>query len=628
MSLYHETAALLTATGAPSGSIKSRIFGNKELKSPPAQVYALALESCKWSGVLKEVIENAQLLQTERKLTPALAVLLVHDYLVNKSGIALPQTHGLRAAVERHKARLSSEFTRARLRRRCATLDELRAVVEAESRTGPVHPRWIRVNTLKTTVDDQLETTFKGFEIVPSVQDVISAPAGSKTLCLDGHVPNLIAASPGTDFTKTEAYKTGAIILQDKASCFPAYLLDPRPEDGDVIDACAAPGNKTTHLAAIIRGRDSTEQKIYAFEKDRNRAKTLDMMVKQAGSDSFTVIHRGQDFLKVDPSDKAYKKVTALLLDPSCSGSGIVGRDDLPDFHLPEGPAKASAGKGDKKAAPASKTDRKRKREDHDNKPPAVVVDDDGETTEFTSEKDLNARIEALASFQLTLLLRAFTFPHAKKITYSTCSVYAGENEHVVLKALNSEIAKNRGWRILTRDRQTRGMQEWPVRGDVDACDGDETVAEACIRTYRDDGRGVMGFFVAGFVRGDDGSEVDAKDDEGPFVRDAEGRIIRDGEGIPTLKATGKKAVDLQELGEGGEETQIGELPESGGVDDEGPYVRDADGRIIRDAQGMPTLKPKGKKKNRQKQKKAKAASGPATVDKADAVDEWGGFED
>lgn len=267
-------------------------------------------------------------------------------------------------------------------------------------------------------MDEQLETTFssekEGWEILPSVSELLASVslssleggkrgAGHKRLCLDAHVPNLIAVSPlsGVDFTKTEAYKQGKIILQDKASCFPAYLLDPHPdflgeEAGDVIDACAAPGNKTTHLAAILGERDpsllslsrdihhdgsenknkdedvesnsssggeddtsnngkgaadgngsrkrrTAKRKIFAFEKDNHRAKTLEKMVKTAGSDTFTVIHPGMDFLKVDPFSAEYKNVGALLLDPSCSGSGIVGRDVVPTLHLPIAPGSSSS---------------------------------------------------------------------------------------------------------------------------------------------------------------------------------------------------------------------------------------------------------------------------------------------
>jgi putative methyltransferase len=49
-------------------------------------------------------------------------------------------------------------------------------------------------------------------------------------------------------------YQAGKIILQDKASCFPASVLaqDIRQDCGAVIDATAAPGNKTSHLSALM----------------------------------------------------------------------------------------------------------------------------------------------------------------------------------------------------------------------------------------------------------------------------------------------------------------------------------------------------------------------------------------
>lgn len=520
MSLYHEAASVLQQDSSSGGNLRSRVFNNKELKSPPAQVYALALETCKWSAVLAEVIDHSQILKHEKKaspsacvgraqadlisqLTPILSLLLVHDFLLAKGGIALPASHGLRATIDRHKSRLNAEFTRAKIRRKCSSVDALTEQVEASLYATTQHPRWIRVNALKSTLEKQLSTTFKDHQKADSVQQVLNGTG--KLIYIDENVPNLVAVSPRFDFARSPAYKSGQIILQDKASCFPAYLLDPKPSEGDVIDGCAAPGNKTTHAAAIMKsyshGQDPAEGGIHAFEKDTRRAKTLDKMVKLAGSDDFTQINQGQDFLKVDPLDARYANTAAILLDPSCSGSGIVGRDDMPELHLPTADGAITTGKPSKKAASSSK---KRKRPAEDPDPEHVLVDDDGNTTVVSSEKDLETRLEALSSFQLTLLLHAFSFPAARKITYSTCSVHAKENEQVVLKALQSDVGKRRGWRVLPREEQVSGMRAWPVRGQVEACDGDKQVAESCIRAYKDDGRGVMGFFVVAFARDPD----------------------------------------------------------------------------------------------------------------------------
>lgn len=69
MSLYHEAAEILLASSSEGGSLKSRVFNRKtKLKSNPGQLYALIFESAKWSGVLKEVIEAADVLKLERKV--------------------------------------------------------------------------------------------------------------------------------------------------------------------------------------------------------------------------------------------------------------------------------------------------------------------------------------------------------------------------------------------------------------------------------------------------------------------------------------------------------------------------------------------------------------------------------
>ncbi|KAL1900134.1 hypothetical protein Sste5346_002444 [Sporothrix stenoceras] len=581
MSLYHEAAAALTAPASDGGNLKTRIFGprskdvkdvqaakGKELKEksgrratsviPPAQIYALAAESCKWSGVLSEVIDKAGLLEQERKakLTPILSILLVHDLLIAKNGngnIQLPEHHGLRAAVERHKARLSAELTRARLRRRAHTLASLREQVEkaaaasvSETSSLAAATRWVRINTLKTTLEQQLDTTFAGYEKVSTLKELFATDADGPRLYIDEHVPNLVAvplvtvlsasSSVQTDLTRCDAYKRGAIIFQDKASCFPAYLLDPAsvPGGGHVVDACAAPGNKTSHLAALLgEEKTPTDRRVFAFEKDKYRSKTLQNMLSKAGalaegegeSVSIATVDAGQDFLKVDPTAERFRDVRALLLDPSCSGSGIVGRDAMPELFLPKA-AKTVGGGSSQQAKPTSKNKNKRKRggeaEPKNEKP--TPTDVSSAIDDLQAKDDPKARLAALASFQLAILLHACSFPSAQRVTYSTCSIHAVENEQVVVRALRAlrQSPTTSGWRQLRRDEQVSGMQAWPVRGDPkgaenvprtdeDDDDGDDdedaaAVADACIRSYADDDCGVMGFFVAAFVRDEEGA--------------------------------------------------------------------------------------------------------------------------
>lgn len=68
MSLYHEAADILSTSSQEGGSLKSRVFKRKNIKSTPNQLYALVFETCKWSAILKEVIEGADILKFERKV--------------------------------------------------------------------------------------------------------------------------------------------------------------------------------------------------------------------------------------------------------------------------------------------------------------------------------------------------------------------------------------------------------------------------------------------------------------------------------------------------------------------------------------------------------------------------------
>lgn len=71
MSLYYETANILQNEGRNGGSLRSRVYSNKQLKSPPVSVYALAVKAMQWADVLKEVVERSGVLGIERKVCKA-----------------------------------------------------------------------------------------------------------------------------------------------------------------------------------------------------------------------------------------------------------------------------------------------------------------------------------------------------------------------------------------------------------------------------------------------------------------------------------------------------------------------------------------------------------------------------
>ncbi|KAL2014868.1 hypothetical protein VTN00DRAFT_2393 [Thermoascus crustaceus] len=579
MSLYLDAAAALAAP-AQGGSFKARVYNNRGLRSSPAQVVALVGEASKWDVVLKEVIENADVLRSEPKLTPLLALLLTHDLLLSRDGVAAPASHPLRQAIERHKTRLRAEFVKARVRRGCASVEALRAAVLREKKkaeegpTDALYPRWVRVNNLRTSLDRQLESTFKEYrrverlrDLAPGTTDGEDGQGKGKALYVDEHVPDLLAVPPGVDLTASAAYRKGEIILQDKASCFPAYLLlgdgeerTPWYGDGDLVDGCAAPGNKTTHMASLLHRQKSAVQgstgqrqsKIFSMDASPARSKTLQKMVARAGADGngLVTVLAGQDFLALDPEDERFANVKGLLLDPSCSGSGIIGRDDVPVLALPVKP-----GAGGKSAAAGRPQGKKRKRQHDDPEPapaskPTLTTTTESETAEETKDEKIDTeRLTRLSNLQFLVVQHALRFPSATRVTYSTCSIHILENEAVVARILASDVARERGWRALRREEQPRGMREWKHRGirsgsqngigngngngnaetgagQVDLSDED---LDACLRCWPGDEQGTGGFFVVGFVRDESlarGGEDEKKKKESP--QDKQGDEDRD----------------------------------------------------------------------------------------------------
>uniref|UniRef100_A0A060T6R3 ARAD1B21296p n=1 Tax=Blastobotrys adeninivorans TaxID=409370 RepID=A0A060T6R3_BLAAD len=425
--LYTEAARFLEKN---SGSIKNIIYReyeqNKALKADPRQVVGLVTSTLKYKKVLTDLIKLSGLLKQEKLLTRPVALLMVHDLLVSKSGRLNCGKCPQKDAILRHKTRLKAELVKYKIKHKVSSLESL-----AVHDQTPV--RWIRINQLKTPNDkdvlDQLDLQF-----VDDVKDI-----GPGKIFPDVNVDHLYGIDPSFAITSTDAYKKGQIIIQDRASCFPASILAPKPGE-KLIDCCSAPGNKTSHLAALVNG---TPNSIVAFERDTRRAETLKKMMAVSGAHKAVEI-KVQDFTTANPQD--YPEVTGLLVDPSCSGSGIFGRAY----------------------------------EENDTE---SAVDD--------------ARLHSLAGFQFKVVKHALSFPSARRVVYSTCSIHDEENEKVVRRLLEDEKVKAQGWKLRERHET---LPRWTRRGKPSVFDGDEKLAQSCVRTIPIEDGGI-GFFAVCFER-------------------------------------------------------------------------------------------------------------------------------
>ncbi|GAA29579.2 putative methyltransferase NSUN5 [Clonorchis sinensis] len=308
---------------------------------------------------------------------------------------------------------------------------------------------------------------------------------------------NLLIFTHGSLLYKLPAVTSRKLIIQDKASCIVPEVVRPNP-NADVLDACAAPGNKTLQLIEMM----SPQATVFAIDRDPTRFRTLCNNLHSSGvqrlsisgsiivdnlpdPENATTTKRPcsqprveaicQDFLSLDPMDSKFSRVESILLDPSCSGSGLVARQ-------PEGTGSVlSSGYSN-------------------------MGEDD------MKGEDISRRLERLSNLQAQLLRHALSFQNVRRVVYSTCSVRSEENEAVVLENLErfrGQFKLETIWPAGNSDARRR----WLHRG------LSEMGCEACLRASPESDL-TNGFFIASFVRVSEShteSESKRPDDEKPI---------------------------------------------------------------------------------------------------------------
>ncbi|KAK6732416.1 hypothetical protein RB195_016663 [Necator americanus] len=376
-----ELDELLRAAGLvqQANFVDKRLIVNRA-KQNKKSLLRLSCETLRFRSLFDEILKDPELHQIaddpEIKGDVNLAYVLLYEFLAGAGlGRASPR---LRGVIYRHtKAIHDREKALAADGRGVAAIKESGQETESAS----LIPRYARINTLKWTKEEAIETlSSEDWNVIQiSPEDDFAKRVGSMTedeVLIDPHVENLLIFPHSNEFHRYWLVEQRYLILQDKASCLPAFLLDP-PPGSQVFDTCAAPGMKTSHVASIIGGTG----KVWAMDRSEERVGIMNQILEECGVENASVFHG--DFLKTDVTDKKFSKVKYAIVDPPCSGSGMVKRLD-----------ELTGGNADK------------------------------------------SRLEKLKNLQAMILKHALKFPKLQRAVYSTCSIHEEENEQVVDEVL------------------------------------------------------------------------------------------------------------------------------------------------------------------------------------------------
>ncbi len=172
---------------------------------------------------------------------------------------------------------------------------------------------------------------------------------------------------------RTEPYRAGRITIQDKASVLASLVAAPRPGES-ILDLCAAPGAKTAHLAELMQNKGA----IYSIDKSSARMSLWRREMSRLGVEiGHPLLADASKPLPID------SKAEVVVLDPPCSNTGTFWR------------------------------------------------------TPSTKWRMTRERVHRLAATQSVMLENASRFVCAGgTLVYSTCTILAEEDEHVVNRFL------------------------------------------------------------------------------------------------------------------------------------------------------------------------------------------------
>ncbi|MBB6216953.1 16S rRNA (cytosine967-C5)-methyltransferase [Anaerosolibacter carboniphilus] len=191
------------------------------------------------------------------------------------------------------------------------------------------HPEWLVEKWMKEFGAEFTEKLLQGNNAKPTLTARVNTLKIEKERLMDYLRTNHIEVTEGKyveeaikfenmyGLEELEAFQKGYFQIQDESSMLVAHVLDPKPQEV-VMDVCAAPGGKTTHIAQLMENRGT----IIARDIHEHKLKLIDNTAKRLG---ITII-KTQCYNAKEIDETMIDKAHRVLVDAPCSGLGIIRR--------------------------------------------------------------------------------------------------------------------------------------------------------------------------------------------------------------------------------------------------------------------------------------------------------------
>lgn len=225
----------------------------------------------------------------------------------------------------------SSNFVNAILRKvdkkDYEELFQIKDDVERVSKTTSM-PEWIIKELMKNNKMDKVEEICKNSNLKPKitirVNRIKTTPSELKLKLgernieySETEIEEFINLKKVKNIENLDLFKEGYFTIQDLSAGLTAISLNPKPNEY-VLDACSAPGGKTTHIAELMQNKGNIE----AWDIHEHRVKLVQKNAKRLGIDIIKT--DVQDAMKFN--EKYVEKFDKILLDVPCLGIGVIKR--------------------------------------------------------------------------------------------------------------------------------------------------------------------------------------------------------------------------------------------------------------------------------------------------------------